>query len=509
MDSPFRLQRFRISLRNLRSAGSFSLLLVLAVLASAAIGLVSAKLSPTVSQQAAILALLALPAFLLALFHVKLLVPYNLLVWAIAPEIRRVADWAEGTYHSVSLLSLAPVFTAAMVIIPVFVHIHKLERKWVRILTCFAIALGYAGLIGIALNGMGSLYDLANYIIPLLLVPFFAIRPFDAKELDHTLRMFSLIAVLVAIYGIVQYVTVPPWDAFWMNHAGMNSIGKPYPLEIRVFSTLNSPGPTAIFLTCALVPMVVERRWRGVLGWVGVLLVTVCLLTTLVRSAWIVLVVMLLTYLATSSGRRKGLLLLQVVFVAGALFYAVPKLPGAEGLVSRMETMGDLKEDDSYNARFELLTSMVPTILANPVGSGTGSVGTGTKLGNDGDLGPLGIMDNGFLGLFITFGLPGGLLFFAGLFAVARWLWSRLRIERASPTPGSGRDLYLRLALASWAGAFAGLISDNGFPGMRGYLIWMLIGMGVMGSMKIRARSGITEQREDTHAAVEHQPASA
>ena len=324
MDSDIRFHRLGTSLRHMRSAGTFGLLLMLAVLASAAIGLVSAKLSPAVSQQAAILALLALPAFLLSLFHVRLLVPYNLLVWAIAPEIRRIADWAEGTYHSVSLLSLAPIFTAAMVIIPVLKHLHKLERKLVRILVCFAVALGYAGLIGIALNGMGSLYDLANYIIPLLLVPFFAIRPFHVKELDQTMRLFSIIAVLVAVYGIIQYVTVPPWDAFWMNHAGMNSIGKPYPLEIRVFSTLNSPGPAAIFLTCALVPMMVERRWRGPLGWVGVLLVTVCLLTTLVRSAWIVLVVMLLTYLATSSGRRKGLLLLQVVFVAAALFYAVP-----------------------------------------------------------------------------------------------------------------------------------------------------------------------------------------
>jgi hypothetical protein len=35
------------------------------------------------------------------------------------------------------------------------------------------------------------------------------------------------------------------------------------------------------------------------------------------------------------------------------------------------------------------------------------------------------------------------------------------------------------LALDTWAGAVASLISDNGFPGMRGYLIWMLIGIGL------------------------------
>lgn len=106
----------------------------------------------------------------------------------------------------------------------------------------FAVALGYGALIGLAKNGMGSVYDLANYIVPLLLLPYFAVTKFKPKDIDRLLTAFANIAVLVAIYGIVQYLTVPPWDVFWMKHADMMSIGNPYPLEIRVFSTLNSPG---------------------------------------------------------------------------------------------------------------------------------------------------------------------------------------------------------------------------------------------------------------------------
>jgi len=44
---------------------------------------------------------------------------------------------------------------------------------------------------------------------------------------------------------------------------------------------------------------------------------------------------------------------------------------------------------------------------------------------------------------------------------------------------------------------------------MRGYLIWMLIGMGVMGCIKVRGQSASKERKEVTHAAIEHQPASA
>jgi len=455
------------------------------------IGFASAKLSSTSSLQGVILSGILFPAFLLAILKPRFLIPYTLLIWAVAPELRRIADWAEGVYHSVSLLSLAPLLTGATLIIPVLREIHKMKRSSNQIVLLFAAALAYGALIGLAKNGMGSVYDLANYIVPLLLIPFFAVTPFTSKDMDRLLYAYANIAVMVAIYGIIQYLTVPPWDAFWMRHADMMSIGFPYPLEIRVFSTLNSPGPAAAFLVFALVPMILEKRWQGSLRWIGVLLVVVCLLTTLVRSAWLVLLVMLLVYIGSSSSKGKWKTLLQLTFVACAIIWIVPKLPGAEGLVARMETLTSVSEDHSYNERLGLWQNMLPMVASNPVGQGIGSVGTGTKLGNGGELGEYGIMDNGFIALLLTFGVAGAIFFFGALGAVVKQIVIKV-------TRRDVQQPYARLALAAWCGAIASLVSDNGFPGMKGYLIWMLIGLGLSAKEVIESR-----KKGTPHAAIE------
>ncbi|MFM9276442.1 O-antigen ligase family protein [Paenibacillus jiagnxiensis] len=436
------------------------------------IGFISAKMSPTMSQQGAIVLALVFPAFVLAVIQSRALIPYTLVVWAIGPEIRRIVDWMEGTYHSVSLLSIAPLLTSAMILIPVLRGIHQAQQPLARIVLYFGVALGYGSLIGVAKNGMGFAYDLANYIIPLMILPYFAVRPFDIKDIDRLLSAYANIAVAVSVYGIIQYMTVPPWDAFWMNHVEMNSIGLPYPLEIRVFSTLNSPGPCAFFLAGALMPMLMEKRWRGALGWLGVVLTLVCLMTTLVRSAWLLVFIMLLAYILTSSSKGKWKTILQLVVLGTLLIYIVPKLPGAEGMVARMETLTSLEEDRSYNDRLDLLNTMLPAVTGNPVGQGLGSVGTGTKLDNGGDLGEHGIMDNGFIALLLTFGIPGAVFFFAGLFLIAKKLLSRIAARNSFQS-------YARLGFAAWVGACANLISDNGFPGLRGYVVWALIGVGL------------------------------
>ncbi|WP_379132279.1 O-antigen ligase family protein [Paenibacillus sp. sgz500958] len=475
----------------LKTAGIMGIGVAISILLPLMIGFASAKLSASISLQGVVLSGILFPAFLLALLKPRLLVSYTLLVWAIAPELRRISDWTEGVYHSVSLLSLAPLLTGATLAIPVLREIHRIKRSWSRIILLFAAALAYGTLIGLAKNGMGSVYDLANYIVPLLLIPYFAVTQYSAKDIDRLLYSYANIAVLVSIYGIVQYLTVPPWDAFWMNHADMMSIGTPYPLEIRVFSTLNSPGPAATFLVFALVPMILEKKWQGTLRWIGVLLVVVCLLTTLVRSAWLVLLVMLLVYIGSSPSKGKWKTLLQVAFVGCALFWIVPKLPGAEGLVARMETLTSVQEDHSYNERLGLWQNMLPMVAANPVGQGIGSVGQGTKIGNGGELGEYGVMDNGFIALLLTFGVAGAVLFFSGLGAVVKQIFVRV-------TRKDSHQPYARLALATWTGAIASLISDNGFPGLKGYLIWMLIGLGLSAKEVIDSRKKGTK-----HAAIE------
>ncbi|MDF2646294.1 MAG: hypothetical protein K0Q73_2099 [Paenibacillus sp.] len=455
-------------------ASRMTILLVgMALAVSLLIGYSSATLSPDLSMQIAFLSILLFPAFVMALLDSRRLIPYILLVWVICPEIRRIQDWMEGTYHSVSLLSIAPLLTSAVVIIPILSKLHQMDSRINKLLLYMAIVLLYGSLIGLTKNGSGALYDLANYFIPLLLIPYAALSKFDSKALDRLLIAFSNTAILIAVYGIIQYVLVPPWDAFWMNHVEMTSIGKPLPLEIRVFSTLNSPGPAGTYLASALAPMILDKRWRGPLGWIGVILVTVGLLITLVRSAWVMLFIDIVIYTAVSAGRQKWKLIAQLTAVIGAMYVIIPKLPGAQGLVERLNTMTAIQDDHSYNERLDFFHTVFPILFAKPQGLGLGSIGVGTKLSNGGALGEYGIFDNGFVAMFLTFGILGGLLFFWVLWLVTRFLLSQKKHT-------GGLNLYSKIALSALLGSIICLVFENGYTGLKGFLLWMVVGVGIM-----------------------------
>ncbi|BFT70967.1 hypothetical protein PAENIP36_24090 [Paenibacillus sp. P36] len=461
----------------------------MALAVSVVIGYSSATLDPDLSMQIAILSMLLFPAFVLALFDSRRLIPYILLVWVICPEIRRIQDWMEGTYHSVSLLSIAPLLTSAVLIIPILAKFHQMESRIYKLLIYIAIVLLYGCLIGVTKNGSGTFYDLANYVIPLLLIPYAALSEFDNKALDRLIVAFSNTAILVAVYGIIQYIVVPPWDAFWMNHVEMTSIGHPFPLEIRVFSTLNSPGPAGMYMGTALAPMILEKKWRGPLGWIGIILVTVGLLVTLVRSAWVMLFIDIAIYTAVSAGRQKWKLIAQLTAVIAAMYVIIPKLPGAQGLIARLDTMTAIQDDHSYNERLDFFHTVFPMMFSKPQGLGLGSIGVGTKLSNGGALGEYGIFDNGFVAIFLTFGILGGLLFLWALWLVTRYLLSQKH------QPG-GITAYGKLGLSALQGSIVCLVFENGYTGLKGFLLWMVVGIGIMAHRTI-----VQERRQILDAA--------
>ncbi|MEM5591073.1 hypothetical protein AAHH67_03935 [Niallia circulans] len=101
---------------------------------------------------------------------------------------------------------------------------------------------------------------MANYVIPFLLFIYSAsLSKHEMKYRDIWISSLSTIAVFLSIYGWIQYFYLPEWDKLWMENVEMNSIGIAEPMNFRIFSTVNSPGPFALFLSIAIVPMIVEK----------------------------------------------------------------------------------------------------------------------------------------------------------------------------------------------------------------------------------------------------------
>ncbi|MFF2481805.1 O-antigen ligase family protein [Paenibacillus sp. NPDC058071] len=409
--------------------------------------------------QFSIVLLLSAVAFLLQHVRSVALLPYVMAVWAVGPEIRRLLDWSFHVYSETPILSLAPYFVSLPLLIPVVSGFKSMNPVLRRIVILFALLMGYGLVLGIVQFGaVAAVYDFISYLCPVFILAYVHTAQFGREVHDRWLKSFSRLAVIVALYGIVQYLYLPEWDRFWMHHSGMMSIGQPEPLKVRVFSTLNSPGPAGVFFAFALGVMVMNKRWRA-LGLAGMLIVAFALLITLVRSAWVALVVMLIVYFVSSrAGKAKLSAMLAVLLLAYQ--FVLPSLPGADAIISRINTLGSLNQDVSYNERLSFSSSITNAILYNPIGNGLGSTGLSAKLNNS----AIQSFDNGYLNVLYTFGVIGGIAFIGMLLMLARAAFRSRKIE----------GNYASLSLSALGALLFLLLGSNILPGVMGAVFWML-----------------------------------
>lgn len=393
--------------------------------------------------QAHILATLVLvvPAWLLAHSDNRYLIPYLVLVWAISPEVRRYVDWLQGEFHPRSLISIAPIAATMALAIPVSRQRIIVTRTLYYALGSLALAMSYAGIVGYIRNELPAVFEFAGTVAPFAVILYASGRPIEPRERDLWVMSIVLVAVGVAAYGVLQYVVAPPWDVMWMQAVRRDivAIGRPEPYGIRVFSTFGAPLQCSLFLLTALVPMLVNGRWRRYVGFPGAALIAYTLLLTITRTAWVALAAGVSFYLLITPGRRKIQAMVATFLVGTVIWFAMPYLPGYETISSRLSSMSQLNQDSSATARASLATIAWNLISSNPLGSGMGSYGVGTRLSDDPSRANTGF-DNGYIGLALSYGWFGMVLFLRGLWLLVK----AVREFRNDPD----RERFVRLALA-------------------------------------------------------------
>ncbi|MEM5286930.1 glucose-6-phosphate isomerase [Paraburkholderia sabiae] len=339
-------------------------------------------------------------------------------LWILSPEVRRIADWLKGTYTSTSVVQIAPVAVTVISALSL-VRFHGLlaQRRGLPVLLMLC-GLAYAFLVGAASNGpVAALYDLANWVYPILIgfhIMAYANRYSEIREsITHAVILGMLI---MGVYGIAQYCLMPPWDTFWMSYSKMNSIGDPVPFGVRVFSTMNSPGPFAVTIMAgSIYAMEVRHKIRWIAGVFGFL--SFCL--SLVRSAWGGwAVAILFRFWNSDNNQRLRITKNFIIF----LILAAPMLligPVAERTGGRLQTIFDIQDDHSYTVRNDFYSKFAGTAFTDVAGQGLGSTGTATKLTSDGgQLGQYGNFDSGVMNIPFVLGWPGTLLYMAGVILV-------------------------------------------------------------------------------------------
>jgi hypothetical protein len=401
---------------------------------------------------------------------------FTIWICMLAPLLRRLVDW-RTSYQLQSLILLAPLL---LTLLPAIHLRRRLARIAPVIRTGTFLTVGgviFGGGVGMIKHpGTEVIASTLMWFGPIMLCVFAASIE-DREMLRRVLgRTFIWGVLLMSAYGIYQFVVAPPWDTYWLNEVNIGSLspsfGHAQPYGIRVWSTMNSPGSFALFLSAALIWL---ATLDGFLPAVANMLGYLTLSLTLVRTAWMMTAIGILIYILGSRKRisTRSIVggLLTIGLVAGGLLY-VSQFPG---VTDRLSSFSSIKSDRSVEERKAMYRYMTGYILTNPFGEGLQS--------SPGDVHGY-LLDSTFVELFVLQGWIGGLCYSAGLIYLLGNMARRLR----SFSPEKVGAVAVTLACATQA-ASGDILYRQG-----GIVLWLFIGVWASFSFAKPLRSPVRVQ---------------
>jgi len=395
-------------------------------------------------------------------------------LWHVSPGIRRIVDYRLGAYDPQNPMSLTPFLVSGLAIFGVLQHLPELRRTRMVPWAVAAVAVLYGYFVGFLRVGpMAATHSLITWMVPLMFGLYVALSWRQYPQAEAAVRRaFLWGSVVLALYGIFQFLFPPEWDRFWMVSSGMYSVGRAFPYEVRVFSLVNAPLP---FATIMVAGLFLQLAGRG-FGRAGSLaLGSIALLLSLVRSVWVAGVVGLVVYLAALPRKlvRPMIVAAMLAMITmGVLPFVVPERfagPSIRIVQDRLLTFTDLSHDVSYKDRASFLGNITDVVINEPLGRGLGSTGVSSSLGGGSGEG-IRDFDNGILAVLYSLGWVGGAAF---LIAATGIVMSSLPRREA---------LYDTTAKAARAVAITSLIlafGANVFEGVSAAVLWSFAGLVV------------------------------
>ena len=405
----------------------------------------------------------------------------------LTPAVRRFADYYNGAFNQTSPIMVAPLIVTALSGIGALRYHRVLAQRRAMPLMLAVSGVLYGFLVGVVRAGpLPAVFAMTLWALPPLVGFHLLIHWRLYGEFRRVLMLtFKYGALLMGVYGVIEFVVMPPWDAFWLEGSKMLSEGDPVPFGIRVASTMNSSGPYAI---AAMVCLLYLMAGSGKVRSIAACAVLFSLLLTSVRTAWGGLVIGLMFPLYGLSLR------LRMRLIGSAVALAVLTLPLltidkiADPVMKRFSSIGDLSHDNSFADRSAFYANFLDTALTDIAGQGLGSTGAATKLDSGAGAGAYGVFDSGLMEIPFVLGWPGTLLFVSGvLWLLARAFVCAIRIRK---------DRVAASGVGIGIGLLAMLLSANMLTGSAGMFFYISVMLPVIGRRAIR--HGLAAQVEPT-----------
>jgi hypothetical protein len=371
-------------------------------------------------------------------------------LWFLAPLVRRLADY-QSRFTEPSPILLAPYVVTLLTLLTVGRHLPRLSDrgKLPFVLAFCSIVYGY--LLGVVqVSPVKATVEVLDWIAPVLMGFYLYLNwPNYPSYRQHIQRVFLWAVLLTGVYGIIQFLIAPEWDQLWLINVGLNSVGRPEPLGIRVWSTMNAPGPFSIFMMVGLLLLFLQK---GVLKLPALAVGYLAFLLSLVRSSWggWILGVLLLSSSMT--------LKFQVRLILNALLIVLLVVPLAtidpfSGVIqTRFETLSNIEDDNSGAARRAMYDEQLGPALTTVVGKGIGSPG----------------FDSGYINTLLSLGWLGAVLYMGAI------LMLMVHLFRTK----SGTDPFINACRSIVFPLFAMMLFGSTMIGIPGVLLWSFLGLG-------------------------------
>jgi hypothetical protein len=385
-----------------------------------------------------------------------LYVGFSFWICFLTPLVRRLADYRGGGVTNPSPILLAPSFVLAVAAITLWKNLPAMVRNAGTPYILTTVGVGYGCIIGLS-GGEPAVVVLKTtleWITPIL----FSIHCFlNWQAYPHWTRLVSRVMVwgvlIMGVYGVFQYLVAPEWDRLWLINSGMVSIGRPEPLGIRVWSTMNSPRTFGTVMMAGLLivfssptPLKLPANIGGYISF----------LLSLSRTAWVSLVIGLAMLMSSVKSNIQIRLILTVVLLAVSVVPFTMVEPFATVIRSRIESFSTLEEDGSADARADTYEQNLDEALGSFMGHGLGSFDS----------------DSGILNLLFNLGWFGIAFYIGGILLITFKLFN---------TSVSRHDTFFSTGRAIVAATLAQLPLGGPLGGAQGMILWSFMGLCMAG----------------------------
>lgn len=325
----------------------------------------------------------------------------------LAPWVRRLADFRSGWVDPSPVL-LAPFL---VMLVSVMTLLRFLPRAYQQGGLPFVMAIAgvvYGMLVGLINLAPATVAVAAlNWLAPILFGFHLFIHwreyPTYRQNIERTFLWGTL---LTGGYGVIQYLVAPSWDRYWMLNAPISTIGNPVPLQIRVFSTMNSPGPFAVVMMAGILLLLNARGpWMipaSIAGYLSFLL-------SQVRAAWLGWFLGLATLIPALKPKLQMRLVTTILVMALCVVPLINVPPFSDVIGSRLQSLSNTQNDTSYNERMRGYREIFSEAVSEFSGRGLGYVITGATIGSN---------DSGILVTLFSLGWFGTIPYFGGIFLI-------------------------------------------------------------------------------------------